>query len=156
MKVIRIGKGTTIVDNKNEKLVESLRKTYWLCTKNGYIWCKDKKTKKLTTLHRIILNLGEYTRISCVDHINGVRNDNRIKNLRVVTMAENSQHKTITKNGKYRNIYRHSKTKKKGLRQYIVQLQFNRKRYYGGQFYSMDSAISAAVALRKKVFGKLA
>ena len=36
----------------------------------------------------------------CIDHINRIRSDNRIENLRWVTKAENNQNKSIQKNNK--------------------------------------------------------
>ena len=156
MKIVKFKKGETIVDDEDYEFVVNLFKDSCVYMNNGYVRMSVGHPRRETSLHRIILGLEKEDKDLVADHINGIRNDNRRENLRVATHAQNIQHKTITKNGKYRNIYRHNKTNKKGLWRYIVQLQFNGKNYYGGYFYSMDSAISAAAALRKKVFGKFA
>ena len=48
--------------------------------------------KKLTTCHRIVWEMhnGPIPKDKCIDHINRVRDDNRIENLRLVTSSENA------------------------------------------------------------------
>ena len=48
--------------------------------------------KKLTSCHRIIWEMhnGDIPKGMCIDHINRVRDDNRIENLRLVTQTENA------------------------------------------------------------------
>lgn len=71
-------------------------------TKNGYHLvnlCMYGKVQRCL-VHRLvamtfILNLENK---NCVDHINGIRNDNRVENLRWVTIKENSNFPLARKN----------------------------------------------------------
>lgn len=60
-----------------------------LHTKDGYRYVQYNK--KLYSEHRIIWELlnGEIPEGLCIDHINRDRSDNRIENLRLVTISEN-------------------------------------------------------------------
>ena len=62
----------------------------WHYTKDGYARGYNHKTKKMERFHRIIIAVkkGYVT-----DHINRDRLDNRKKNLRAVTIKENSNYK---------------------------------------------------------------
>jgi hypothetical protein len=58
-----------------------------------------KGKKKTFHIHKLIqsaFELGEGN----IDHINGIRNDNRLSNLRVVTTRENNQNLECHRNGK--------------------------------------------------------
>ena len=59
---------------------------------NGYIYVSLNKKKYLA--HRLawFYIYGKWP-LNCIDHINGIRDDNRINNLRDVTPRENSQNR---------------------------------------------------------------
>ena len=91
---------------------ESSTKTYILYnigSKNhdGYIrvWCgdRDKGTAKLRMRHRLIYWLyhGEIPEGMEIDHINGVRGDDRICNLMAVTKKQNMQKALVCPSKKY-------------------------------------------------------
>ena len=70
--------------------------------KDGYIRCK--MNCKHYQKHRVIAiqwikNDSPETK-TCIDHINHIRDDNHIKNLRWVTQSENSKNRSIYKNVK--------------------------------------------------------
>ena len=61
---------------------------------NGYITCK--LNRKAYKKHRIIAQqfIDNPNNLPCVDHINRVRTDNRLENLRFVSYAENAKNKS--------------------------------------------------------------
>ena len=63
--------------------------------------CKDGKGKEFK-LHRIlgIHFIPNPLNKSCIDHINRIRNDNRLENLRWATPEENNSNKSLSKNNK--------------------------------------------------------
>jgi hypothetical protein len=73
-----------------------------------------------------------------IDHINGVRSDNRISNLRDVSRFENSHNKTINKNNTSGQM---------GVRLaaglWVAQIHFKGYKVDLGKFYDKDEAIKA-------------
>jgi len=75
-----------------------------------------------------------------IDHINGDRADNRIVNLRVVTNAENGRNRKLSKNNSsgYNGIY---KTKRNNS--WHVEIHYNKRRIFLGQFEKLEDAVRA-------------
>lgn len=68
-----------------------------------------------------------------IDHINGVRHDDRIENLRVVTPRENSQNKKIHRKGKLAGVsYKNGR--------YYANITIGKERIYLGSFTSPETA----------------
>ena len=68
---------------------------------NGYNYVdlyKDKQKLKIA-IHKLMQSTFDMGG-GCIDHINGVRCDNRLENLRIVTSRENSQNKVCHRQGK--------------------------------------------------------
>ena len=75
-----------------------------------------------------------------VDHINHVRNDNRLVNLRFVTRGENMRNKSVSsKNTSGVNGVYFAKANKK----YVAQIKVNRKRIHLGMFDTLEEAAAA-------------
>ena len=75
-----------------------------------------------------------------IDHINGVKHDNRIINLRAVTHAENNRNRALDIRNKsgYTGIAYNKKTNK-----WIARIGGTRKRVYLGSFDNLEDAIEA-------------
>lgn len=82
-----------------------------------------------------------------IDHINGVRDDNRIANLRVVTNAINCQNK--------RKALPKSKTGILGVvkvgERYQANIHFNRKKRYLGTYSTADEAHQVYVLAKRQL-----
>lgn len=75
-----------------------------------------------------------------VDHINGVRDDNRIENLRVADRSQNNMNYHLPKDNTsgYRGVYL-----RKEDNTWYWQLQFRGKLYSGGKFLTAVEASDA-------------
>ena len=72
----------------------------------GYLWVNlvvVPKQPKTFSIHRLVAEtfLPDFDASLTVDHINGIRYDNRVENLRMISRQENSQIKQI----QYKEIY---------------------------------------------------
>ena len=80
---------------------------------------------------------------SQLDHINHVRSDNRIENLREVTVAENAQNRRRRENTRVgeAGIWFNKRTGK-----YVAEISMNCKRVFRKSFTDIDEAVSARKA----------
>lgn len=97
--------------------------------------------KQLYLLHRIIwkLHTGNDPSPYEIDHINRIRDDNRIDNLRLVTTQDNLKNKSLYKGNKsgYPGVLKRGK-------RYMAQYKHNGVHTYIGTF---DSALDAYEAI---------
>ena len=108
---------------------------------------------KKFSIHRLVaksfLNNPENKR--CVDHINNIRTDNRLANLRWCSDTENNR------NSKIRND---STTGIKGIsfnktcNKYYVQIRINRKLKYIGDYKTLEEATIARKKVANELFGE--
>ena len=75
-----------------------------ITNRSGYLYVNFSKDGKRKT-HRIHRLVGLHyipnpENKRCIDHINRIRTDNRVENLRWVTHSENSQNQGVRKNNK--------------------------------------------------------
>lgn len=84
IKIMSKGKGYEIL--VDEKDLEALSLYSWHLTQNGYAiaWVNGERMRMTHFL------LGRPSKGMVIDHINGVRLDNRRRNLRVVTVQQNA------------------------------------------------------------------
>ena len=91
--------------------------------------------------HRVIfaLHYGEWPK-GQIDHINGIREDNRIQNLRVVTNQENQHNSSMRLDNisGFTGVYWHKKSGK-----WAVQINICGRKKYIGLFTEIEAAAEA-------------
>lgn len=117
------------------------KNTYKICgcfnKPSGYHQIKiDGKFFRINRLlyakyHNIIIPVDR-----CIDHINRIKTDNRIENLRLVSNTQNQQNRTkrIDNTSGHKNIF-WDKSK------WCVSISVNGKRIYYGRFINIEDAI---------------
>jgi hypothetical protein len=120
-------------------------------TTNGYL--KARVDGKLIPVHRLVWLWHNRELPKLIDHINGVRHDNRIENLRACTEAENCRNRKLdVKNSTgYANV-----VWKKKNQNYNVQIRVDGKKRHIGVFKDLELAGLVAEEARNKFFGKFA
>lgn len=123
----------------------NIRETGLSKVKDGYhqIWISGKMYK----LHRVLYEKYHNIKIpvdKCIDHINRIKTDNCINNLRLVTLKENSQNQSIPKNNTsfHKNIFWNKKDKKWKI-------------VISGKYYGSFKELSQAVLHRNLMIGFL-
>jgi len=117
--------------------------------KDGYL--RISVDEKLYSAHRLawLYVYGEFPEHD-IDHIDGIRNNNRILNLREVTRSENQQN--------IYNAYKNSKTGFLGVSQrgnrFQAQIKINGKRMYLGSFSSPEEAHIAYIEAKREFHPK--
>lgn len=107
---------------------------------DGYLYVKVHGRNY--PVHRVVMLMcyGFYGEGLEVDHINHVRNDNRLFNLRFVTHGENMRNKSVnSKNTSGVTGVCFSKARKK----YIAQIKVNREFIHLGYFETLEEAAAA-------------
>lgn len=109
---------------------------------DGYKRCNIGNKNVL--LHRIIaylfLGLNIEDKTQEIDHINCIRNDNRIENLRIVTHQQNMLNKTNTKGYHFR----------KDRNKWRAVIKINKKQIYLGLFDTEEEASQAYLDAKQK------
>ena len=85
------------------------------------------------------------------DHINGIRNDNRISNLREATGSQNGMNKPVQKNNTsgFKGV---SWNKDRG--KWAASVNINKRKIHLGLFDSLESAANAAASARISMHGE--
>lgn len=112
-------------------------------TSEGYLQIVYRGNR--TTVHRIVwfMHNGNIPKDMELDHINHIRDDNRIENLRLVTKAVNAKNRRMNaKNTSGVSGVSWQTAKKK----WISQIQVNGKNIYLGRFKNFDDAVKARKA----------
>jgi hypothetical protein len=109
--------------------------------KDSYGYLRVGVNKKPQLVHRIIMIMaGIDIRGKQTDHINHIRNDNRLENLRAVECYENSKNQTIKRTNKSGVV---GVSWKKQRNRWTANIQLNKKQYYLGMFLNKEEAIAA-------------
>lgn len=77
------------------EFADSVSRTRWSSTSYGYLESVEPGTKKKLSLHRFVWLLKHGWCPDILDHINGVRWDCRISNLRPATRSLNSRNRIV-------------------------------------------------------------
>lgn len=106
--------------------------------KDGYI--RVIISKKRIYAHRIVWEMhnGDIPEGMYIDHINHIRHDNRIENLRIVSKPDNMKNKSLYKNNKsgFSGIYERSG-------KYIAMARLEGRLKHIGVYDSIDDALIA-------------
>jgi hypothetical protein len=118
-------------------------------TKHNLGYIRISVNCKLYLAHRLayLLMTGRWPNEQ-IDHINGIRDDNRWINLREATQSQNQHNREMCKNNTsgYKGVYWNKKSKK-----WLVNIWLNRKRVHVGYFDSREDAAKARMDSAKKL-----
>jgi hypothetical protein len=136
----------TLSYNKNGKKV-----VYTLKSDSGYAFVSiDRKPRRL---HRIIFLYHHGYFPECVDHINGIRHDNRIENLRAASKEQNCLNRARSKNNSsgFKNV-----SWSKPMNKWMVQMTVNKKYQNIGYYEDVEFADLVAQEARNLYHGAYA
>jgi len=142
---IKTSCGTEILVSSED--LEIISKYNWHINKKGYVRTQAPRingVQKKIMLHRLIAQAKPQ---QIVDHINRIRDDNRIANLRDVSQSENLQNRCMLPNNKsgYLGVSWNKNAKK-----WIAQIRRNNKQTYLGCFDDPKEAHQAYLNAAKK------
>jgi hypothetical protein len=117
--------------------------------KSGYLrTCINYKSYRI---HRLIFMMHHGYLPKQIDHINGIKDDNRIENLRAATQSQNLFNRTLTKSNTsgIKNVtFEQNK--------YRVRLRINNKLINFGSYDDLELAELVAIEARDKYHGEFA
>ena len=111
---------------------------------NGYLTASVNG--KVYRVHRLIYLWHNGYMPSQIDHINRVRDDNRIENLRPCTTQENSYNKKVTSESGVKGVHWH-----KQISRWVASIRANGRNIHLGTFVDKELAISIASTARNKL-----
>jgi hypothetical protein len=128
--IIKIKDTEVLVD---DNVWHKFSKAGWNINKDGYI----QGNRNFGKMHRYLMEAKEG---EIVDHINNIRHDNRISNLRIVSFVDNSHNKVKKANtsSKYFGVSFFKRDKK-----WRVNISHNHKKYHLGSFENEEDAAKA-------------
>lgn len=92
--------------------------------------------------------------VPMLDHINGIRSDNRIDNLRPATPRQNQQNKRVANGCGLKGIYRNNPAYPNGTFQ--ARIQVDGRYIYLGSYPTAEEAHAAYAEAAKRHFGEFA
>ena len=118
-------------------------------SKDGYIYTKLDGKKYM--VHRLAWLIVHGSWPFQIDHINGIRKDNRLCNLRIASMSENQYNSKISvrNTSGHKGVSWHKHTGK-----WQAQISYERTKKYLGMFVSKQDAIDAYDKAAKSLYGE--
>lgn len=148
--VLYTTKGEEILFDKED--YEKIKNVCWGKNKGGYAYgsLRDDPQHKSVFMHRIVIDCPKGL---FVDHINGIKTDNRKENLRIVTMAQNEMNKGTRKDSSSgcKGVTWNKKSKK-----WLARISVDKVRYCLGYFDKFEDAVQARREAEKKYYGEYA
>lgn len=153
MRRIRLTKGkwATVDDRFYAKLVAM---GSWCWGDDGYARRGIRVNGRCKTIlmHREVLRLAGVRVPALVDHENGRRRDNRLRNLRPASYSQNNH----SRRGSVRNVTGYIGVYKKGRSSWSAMIRCDGIRHYLGTFKSKITAARAYDSGSRAFFGKFA
>lgn len=131
---------------------EKIKDYCWHLAKDGYICAIQKAKSKTIKMQWLVMDCIDVDHSKViVDHINGIRHDNRRLNLRIVDRTLNNINKSMQSNNTsgVTGVY-WSKQRNK----WFAKLNKYHKQYHLGFFDNFEDAIAARKAGEEKYFGE--
>jgi hypothetical protein len=139
-KAIPLTRGITALFDPGD--LDRIQGLTWYATRCGYAACATPDKKRTLLMHRVLLGDREGLEI---DHINGIRSDNRRVNLRWVTHQENCLNRHDPPRGKSGLRYVYLKNGR-----WVAQVRIGGRSVYLGMFLSANEAHEAAIAAKRE------
>jgi hypothetical protein len=139
----------SIIDSADKPIIDNWG-AKWRTDTKGYAVSAKRVAGEVvnTSLHRLIMGVAGAVQI---DHINGIKLDNRRSNLRICTGLQNMRN---------RPVYRTSRSGLKGVLQrpsgFIAKITVNSRRLYLGTYPSAKEAALVYDAAARKFYGEFA
>lgn len=159
-KITKNNEGLAVIklDNSKHIIVDtdmwyelSLKK--WWMNAHGYLTGTVDGVETLMHIYLYKTHIGEIHPNHVVDHVNNVRHDNRLCNLRVNTLSGNAHNSRKTKNSssKYYGVYWNARDKK-----WLACITHNYKQYNLGNYKDEIDAAKAYNVKAREIYGELA
>jgi len=119
--------------------------------KDGYLQAEINRHKYL--IHRLIYIYHHGIAPKFIDHVNGIKSDNRIENLRSATISENNRNSKRRGNSKsgVKNVSWYPNAQK-----WAVRIYHEGKNKYFGSFDTKEEAETVAKVNRNLLYGEFA
>ncbi|MDQ0188270.1 hypothetical protein JI721_15120 [Alicyclobacillus cycloheptanicus] len=137
---------TTIIDCGSLVKLQGINRRWYAAKMHSGIQVvarSDSPNGRLMYLSRVLAETPD--ELYC-EHINGDTTDNRLCNLRNVTVSERMQNRGLLRSNRtgIRGVSLNNKGK------YVAQAQLNRQKYYLGLFEELEQAAAVVTAWRRR------